>query len=281
MLSIAPRDCNRQISEASLRETRPSGFVVKRRGRFQIDRRRKVASLIPNEIVLYELERFLAAGGPEPKGSVLDLGAGVKPYFPVYRNFFQSCVAVDVPESLHDTSGIDVFASADALPFEAESFDAIICTEVAEHCPDPRAVFREIARVLKPGGRAFVTTPFLVPLHEMPHDYYRYTPSALGQLARGAGLEILSLRPKGEYMAVMIDFAVRPIVKVWRRLSKLVRADLVRSENPLVFLTVVLPQLAYLAVWRRLRRREAGPTYDWYEKLSYATLGYVTVLVKS
>lgn len=52
-------------------------------------------------------------------------------------------------------------AAADAarLPFRDASFAAAVCTEVLEHVDDPAAVFREIARVLRPNGLAFVTAP--------------------------------------------------------------------------------------------------------------------------
>lgn len=39
------------------------------------------------------------------------------------------------------------------------AFDAIISTEVIEHLENPRAVFREFHRLLRPGGRLLLTTP--------------------------------------------------------------------------------------------------------------------------
>jgi SAM-dependent methyltransferase len=46
-----------------------------------------------------------------------------------------------------------------ALPFPDASVDRVIAAEVLEHIPDDRAAMAEIARVLKPGGRAAVTVP--------------------------------------------------------------------------------------------------------------------------
>ena len=50
-------------------------------------------------------------------------------------------------------------ASLDALPFPNASFDLITCNMVLEHLPDPVTAFRELARVLAPGGRMMVHTP--------------------------------------------------------------------------------------------------------------------------
>jgi len=56
------------------------------------------------------------------------------------------------------------------LPFETNSFDTIISTEVLEHCPEPEVFLYEVFRVLKKGGVFFFTVPFLWNLHEVPHD---------------------------------------------------------------------------------------------------------------
>jgi ubiquinone/menaquinone biosynthesis C-methylase UbiE len=50
-------------------------------------------------------------------------------------------------------------ASLAALPFSDASFDLITCNMVVEHLPDPMPIFREISRVLAPGGVLLVHTP--------------------------------------------------------------------------------------------------------------------------
>lgn len=45
------------------------------------------------------------------------------------------------------------------LPFADHTFGSAVCTEVLEHVDDPSRVFAELARVLRPGSLAFVSTP--------------------------------------------------------------------------------------------------------------------------
>ena len=56
-------------------------------------------------------------------------------------------------------SATAVRADLRALPFPDESFDRVIAAEVLEHIPDDRTAMAELARVLRPGGRAAVTVP--------------------------------------------------------------------------------------------------------------------------
>lgn len=245
-------------------------------------RRRNVGSIISNEIITLELSGFLDRHfGPRPGESLLDLGAGTKPYAPLYEPHFETCTSVDVERSPHDIGGVDMFASADDLPFAAESFDCVLCTEVLEHCPRPWAVMEEITRVLRPGGRVFLTTPFLVALHEMPHDYYRYTPSALQDLAERAGLSVEGILARGDYLAVTLLAVQLPLTKVLQGLSRRCGGRVYHYSNPLVYATVVLPQRAYLVLWRVVRRRPRSLLARVHAKLEYHALGYITCLQKA
>ena len=47
-----------------------------------------------------------------------------------------------------------------AIPVEDNYFDNILCYHVLEHIPDDRAAMQELFRVLKPGGKVIIQTPF-------------------------------------------------------------------------------------------------------------------------
>ncbi len=71
-------------------------------------------------------------------------------------------VGVDLAHSMLRRArdeGLDVYqADATALPFADGQFDAVVCAEVVQHFSDLAPAASEFARVLKPGGRAVVTT---------------------------------------------------------------------------------------------------------------------------
>lgn len=73
-----------------------------------------------------------------------------------------------------------------ALPFNDEDLDAIVCTEVLEHCANPFRAVAEMHRTLKPGGLLLVTSPFLWPWHGTQHypDYWRFTDQGWRHLLR-------------------------------------------------------------------------------------------------
>jgi SAM-dependent methyltransferase len=75
-----------------------------------------------------------------------------------------------------------------SLPFRDETFDAVVSDQVLEHVEgNPQAAVDEAFRVLKRGGLALHTTCFVNPVHEAPHDYWRFTPAALELLVSNRG----------------------------------------------------------------------------------------------
>ncbi len=130
------------------------------------------------------IDRFLRNELREVRGTVLDLGAGLRPFAKMLPG---RTVALDH----RPRPALDVVGDAHRLPFASGAFEAIVCTEVFEHLLDPPAAAREIVRVLKPGGRLVLTTRFCFPLHERPADFWRFTPYALTRLFAPLGPRVV------------------------------------------------------------------------------------------
>ncbi len=260
-------------------EVGAEGHVRRHRGKFRVEWSRKPGSLVANALILEGFERFLRERWSTKRGGhILDLGAGLAPYAAVYHRSFERATTVDVPYSAHDNRRIDVFASAEDLPFEDATFDAVLCSEVLEHCPDPAAVLREIHRVLRPGGAVYLTTPFSLGVHEAPYDFYRYTPFALRYLAEMAGLKVVSVEPRGDFGAVVLATLQYPLSMFWGFAAARTDQRIYTAWNPLVLVTVIAPQLAYLALWRRIRESRGTWMKRVLGRTTGTTLGYNTIL---
>ncbi len=132
-----------------------------------------------------------------PGASVLDVGAGDAPYRELFKHV--NYMTSDWAESMHPgATAADVIAPADALPLEDETFQLVVCTEVLEHVPEPSAALSEFFRLLQPGGRLALTVPFVWELHELPHDYYRYTEPGLRYLLGKAGFANVEITARSD-----------------------------------------------------------------------------------
>ncbi len=157
-------------------------------------------------IIRKEIYKAILDVFPSFNGRVLDSGCGSMPYkeLIVSNKKIIEYVGLDIESGLsYEDVKADFLWDGVVMPFENETFDFVFSTEVLEHVPDPYIYLSEIRRVLKPGGVFFFTVPFLMSLHEVPHDYYRYTPFALELIFKKAGFESIEIKPMGGYNAAL------------------------------------------------------------------------------
>lgn len=167
-------------------------------------------SLLPGAAV----GRWLAEQAPLVHGRLLDLGCGNQPFKPWYEPMVKDIVAVDAVAG----PGVLQVDLAAPLPLPDESFDTVLCTQVLEHVERPELAVTELARVLRPGGHALVTVPFLYPTHEAPYDFQRFTHHGLAGLVNRAGLEVRSLAAQGGPGLLVVHFAVLAATQALRAL---------------------------------------------------------------
>jgi len=63
-------------------------------------------------------------------------------------------------------------------------FDAVVLCEVLEHLKSPDQGLCNIYRMLKYGGKLILSAPFILPIHDQPHDYFRFTRFGLEMLLK-------------------------------------------------------------------------------------------------
>lgn len=112
---------------------------------------------------------------------LLDAGAGAMPYkkYSTHLQYVAQDFAQYDPKKLDsglqltnfDYGKLDIICDITNISEPDLSFDAILCSEVLEHLPDPLAALKEFDRLLKKGGKLILTAPFCSLTHFAPYHY--------------------------------------------------------------------------------------------------------------
>lgn len=116
-----------------------------------------------------------------PQGlTILDAGAGERQFKPfcshltyISQDFgeYTGEGTVGLQTGKWETAGTDIVSDILSIPLSDGSVDAIMCTEVLEHIPDPSAAIAEFARLIRPGGYLIITAPFASLTHFAPFHF--------------------------------------------------------------------------------------------------------------
>lgn len=165
-------------------------------------------------IITAYIDEYVAIIQKYSRGKLLDLGAGMVPFYGIYKDVIEDNTCIDWENSMHANPHLDVVADLNgAFPLPGNTFDSILCSDVLEHIANPFAFMAETARVLKPGGDLMLMVPFFYWLHETPHDYYRYTEFALRKMCTDNNLEVIELKAYGGYPDVLFDLISKGLGK--------------------------------------------------------------------
>ncbi|MEO3431129.1 class I SAM-dependent methyltransferase [Pelagibius sp. CAU 1746] len=141
-----------------------------------------------------------------PEGvSVLDIGCGYGQAMGYHRNRGCRVVGVELDENariIAERQGFDIRIGAfHAGMCEGETFDYVTLEQVIEHLQSPQELMRDVAKILKVGGRVIVTTPNASSLWRRlfgrkwihwhtPYHVQFFNSRSMSLLAASAGLEI-------------------------------------------------------------------------------------------
>jgi len=183
----------------------------------------------------------------KPGTSLLDVGAGECPY----KQFCEHLTYVSQDINIYDGEGnnkglqtgswsfdqIDIRCDLLEIP-EDRRFDAVLCTEVLEHVPDPVRCLEKMARLVEPdGGKLIITAPFNSLTHFAPYHYstgfseyfYRFHIERLGfriqHLSFNGGFFDFMVQELGrvssvhkQYLGKNIPFTTKIAAKICRKL---------------------------------------------------------------
>ncbi|HUB27313.1 MAG TPA: methyltransferase domain-containing protein [Tepidisphaeraceae bacterium] len=158
---------------------------------------------------------------------ILDAGAGEQQYRPLCGHLqylaqdFGQYVPETDPTGLQmgqwDYGKLDIVCDIAAIPQPDASFDAILCTEVFEHIPDPIPAIREFGRLLRKGGVLILSAPFCSITHFAPHYYANgFSPFFYRKHLGDYGFEITEMTPNGNYFEYLAQ-EIRRITQIATR----------------------------------------------------------------
>ena len=134
---------------------------------------------------------------------ILDFGAGHGDFSKVLRK--RKVVALDV----YPYAEVDIVCDLQkVVPFKRASFDAIVLMNVLEHIQQPERLMKTLAELLCPSGLLIVAAPFLLKLHQLPYDFFRYSHHQLENIGREAGLEVVSVEGYYDPILLMKESAI-------------------------------------------------------------------------
>jgi SAM-dependent methyltransferase len=251
----------------------PSGLLDERRWQDEVGgclQEQAYARAGTREVLERQHERIAVRLAPEPDMRVLDLGCGVGHLLGwltlhAPARYEGLDLSLNSARTARVTTGIRGVSVGDAgrLPFRDGSYDRVVCNGAAHHLPDLPAALREIARVLRPGGRLVlhepVDTPFTGAIRRalIRHSPYE-SPADLSQkhsFTRSAVEQALCDTGFVDVAVTVHDFLAYPLSGMytglpWSRSRRVMRA-LLQLETGLGRLRLLSPMWDALA-WRIL-----------------------------
>jgi SAM-dependent methyltransferase len=107
------------------------------------------------------------------EGHTLEIGGGSGNF----KGYFPSIIATDIVA----LPWLDIISDAQVLPFRNASIANIVMIDVLHHIENPTAFFREVERILKPGGRMILLEPAITPVSRIVLHFFHPEPIDMGQ----------------------------------------------------------------------------------------------------
>ena len=106
------------------------------------------------------------------KGPVLEVGSKDYGNTQDFRSLFD-CEYTGL--DLEPGKNVDVVHDLTQGPGDLGKFNFIICCSILEHVKNPWKVAQTLTDLLEPGGKIYVSTPWIQRYHKYPDDYWRFT----------------------------------------------------------------------------------------------------------
>jgi SAM-dependent methyltransferase len=85
---------------------------------------------------------------------------------------------------MREGPGVDRVLDLHEINLPSGSVGMVLCFDTLEHVEYPLKALQEIHRILKPDGIAVISSVMNFPIHDYPHDYWRFTPEAFRSILK-------------------------------------------------------------------------------------------------
>ncbi|MCX6230918.1 MAG: methyltransferase domain-containing protein [Bacteroidetes bacterium] len=186
-------------------------------------------------------------------GEIIDLGGTGRAEYAVFLKGSFKRYSVNMDEK----SKPDFVADLEKpLKFESEKFNGALLINVLEHIYHAHQLVQETARVLKPGGTAIATIPYIMAIHPSPRDFYRFSDDALTLMFTEAGFTEVHVKPIGSgvfiarhmllsrlvphVIQIITEYPLRALAitldKIWYKIAKVLRKKYSPADYPLGYI---------------------------------------------
>ena len=169
--------------------------------------------------------------------------ADLRPLFPGKE--FVGC-------DMREGPGVDKILDLHAIDLADESVGAILSFDTLEHVEGPRKAMQEIHRILKPGGLVVISSVMDFPIHDYPHDYWRFTPEAFRSILKPFDNCFVGYQGKEDFPHTVIGIGYKgdlpEMSEFSRRYTAWQKADIWSFRQLVIKLTppILLPLVAWL-----------------------------------
>jgi 2-polyprenyl-3-methyl-5-hydroxy-6-metoxy-1,4-benzoquinol methylase len=171
------------------------------------------------------------------KGILLDVGCGFGAFLDAAKSVGWKACGVEVaslPASIAARCHNVFNGYLSDAPYEPNLFDVVRLNNVIEHTPSPRALLRDIVRVLRPGGLLYISTPnvdsFSLALQRARWNYvggqdhvYLLGLKTLRRLLEAEGFEVMRLSTRGIQLARKDQSLETVLFFLWKLNKRAVR----------------------------------------------------------
>jgi SAM-dependent methyltransferase len=163
------------------------------------------------------VKNFVTQYFPDKKLRILDLGSRVIPrqeHLGSYRQFMTNGKWTYIGADIEKGINVDKVIQNYKFPYKDKTFDFVISGQTIEHLEYPWVWFKEVTRVLKPGGLCCIVAPAVIHEHKYPIDTYRYYPDGMMALAKWSGLEVI------EAQKIVVNYKMEDTYLIARKIGK-------------------------------------------------------------